>query len=99
MRKVRLLRRAQADLESIERYLLTEAGSSVAARTVDRLLDVIETLEDHAERAATPRDERLRGLGFRYLVRRPYLVFFRIQPREVRVHRVVHGHRKYAGMI
>ena len=93
-RRVRVLRRGQADLEAIERYVATESPAA-AARLLDRLLEAIESLSELGERAAIPKDPRLATLGFRFLSRRPYLIFFRLHRTEVRVHRIVHGRRAY----
>ncbi len=98
IRRVRLLQRAQRDLEAIDAYLTSESPAA-ATKVLDALLDAIERLDVHAARAPTPRDPRLAALGFRILVRRPYLVFFRIHKAEVRVHRVLHGHRAYQHLL
>lgn len=91
-RAVRVLRRAQHDLQQIYDYVAREVPQR-ADTLVDRLLDAIESLEDFAERGAIPRDEALRRRGYRYLVHEPYLVFYKVMKRQVRVYRVVHGKR------
>ncbi len=93
-RRVRLLEPAQADLIAIERYLAADSPTT-AAPLVSGLLNAIMTLGEFAERAPAPRDDRIKALGFRVLTRAPYLIFFRIHHREVRVHRVLHGRREY----
>ena len=98
IRRVRVLRRGQADLEAIERYVAVDSPAA-AARLVDRLLEAIESLSELAERAVTPKDARLASLGFRCLSRRPYLIFFRLHRAEVRVHRILHGRRAYQHLL
>jgi plasmid stabilization system protein ParE len=97
-RPVRLLRRALSDLDEIGRYIERDRPP-VAARTVSRLLDVAESLGDTPERGARPRDERLRALGFRFVIVAPYLLLYKVGPRTVRVYRVVHGHRRYEAVL
>ena len=70
------------DLEAIERYVATESPAA-AARLLDRLLEAIESLSELDERAAIPKDPRLATLGFRFLSRRPYLIFFRLHRTQV----------------
>jgi plasmid stabilization system protein ParE len=97
-RTVRVLRRAAADIVEIDRYLARESPS-IATRVIDDLLDAIDSLAELAERAPRPRDETLRARGYRFLSQRPYLVFFKIKGRQVRVHRVLHGRRAYARLL
>ena len=46
-----------------------------------------------------PRDQRLRDLGYRGLIQREHLVFYKVLPRQVRVYRVLHGRRRYADLL
>lgn len=94
--RVRVLRRAVDDLVAIGDYIRRDAPER-ADDVVERLLTAIESLDRIPARAARPRDERLRKLGYRYLVSEPYLIFFKVatKRRLVRVHRVLHGKREY----
>lgn len=94
IRAVRLLRPAVRDLEEIRRYMETDRPEA-ARRLLTRLLDAAESLAEHPERGAQPRDERLRRLGYRFLTVEPYLVFYKAGRRVVRVYRVLHGQRRY----
>jgi plasmid stabilization system protein ParE len=91
-RSVRVLRRAQRDLQEIYDYVAREAPER-ADPFIGRLLDAIESLESTSERGPVPRDEVLRGRGYRYLVHGNYLVFYKVLPRQVRIYRVVHSKR------
>ena len=62
---------------------------------VDHLLDKIESLAQAPERGARPRDQRLRKKGYRFLVSDPYLIFYKVHPARVYIHRIVHGKRAY----
>lgn len=97
-RQVRLLRRAVSDLDEIKRYVERDRPA-IAERTLVRLLDVADSLAENPDRGARPRDERLQRLGFRFVVVSPYLLFYKVSPRTVRVYRVVHGHRRYQRLL
>jgi len=97
-RTVRILRRAQADLEEIHRYIERDQPEA-ASRLIARLMDVIESLERFPRKGVLPRDDRLRTLGFRVLVKGDHLVFYKAVRTQIRIYRVVHGRRKYEHMI
>ncbi|MFN7975533.1 MAG: type II toxin-antitoxin system RelE/ParE family toxin [Acidobacteriota bacterium] len=96
--RVRILRRARRDLLEIQQYIARDAPE-VADRVVDQLVDSIESLSALPLRGAIPRDARLRSLGFRFLLLGSHLVFSRVVRSEVRVYRVLHGKRAYAGIL
>jgi toxin ParE1/3/4 len=96
--RVRLLRRAVHDLDEIRRYVERDRPAT-ARRLVTQILDVVDSLGRNAERGARPRDERLRGLGYRFVVVEPYLIFFKVRGATVQVHRVLHGHRRYRALL
>ncbi len=96
-RAVRVLRRAQLDLQEICDYLSRDAPSS-ADSFIDALLDAIGSLDELANRGK-PRDPILRRKGYRYLVHGSYLVFYKVTPKQVRVYRVIHGKRAYQDIL
>jgi plasmid stabilization system protein ParE len=95
---VRILRRAIGDLEEIRRYIERDRPDA-ARRLLARLLVVAESLAVNPERGAQPRDERLRELGYRFVPVRPYLLFYKVGRRVVRVYRVLHGQRRYEDVL
>lgn len=97
-RSVRVLRRAQSDLQQIYDFVAREAPRR-AGSFIDELLHAIESLETMADRGARPRDPTLRDLGYRFLVHRDYLVFYKVLKRQVRVYRVLRGSRAYRGLL
>lgn len=97
-RSVRVLRRAQRDLQEIYDYVATEAPFRADA-FIDGLLDAVESLGKLSERGATPRDPVLSQRGYRYLRHHEYLVFYKVLPRQVRVYRVVRGKRAYRHLL
>jgi addiction module RelE/StbE family toxin len=97
-RSVRVLRRAQADLEEIHRYVARDRPDA-AVRLIDRLLNRIEGLARFPDQGSVPRDDRLRALGFRALVEGEYLIFYKLVRTQVRIYRMLQGRRKYEHMI
>jgi toxin ParE1/3/4 len=97
-RSVRVLRRAQRDLQEIYDLILREAPRRADPFT-DGLLDAIDSLATMSERGAIPRDEALRQHGYRFLVHGPYLVFYKVLKNQVRVHRIVRGSRAYSSLL
>jgi plasmid stabilization system protein ParE len=95
---VRVLRRAQRDLQEIYDLVVREAPRR-ADPFVDGLLDAIESLATLSERGAIPRDEILRQQGYRFLVHARYLVFYKVLKRQVRVYRVLQGNRAYRSLL
>lgn len=96
--EVRVLPRAEKDLEEIQIYLAQDSpfpSDQVASATINRLLDRIESLERLPRRGARPRDERLRRNGYRFLVEHPYLIFYKVRKSQVWVHRILRGERAY----
>jgi plasmid stabilization system protein ParE len=97
--RVRVLRRAELDLLAIQAYLRKEATEEIASRVLDALLGAMERLRRFPTMGARPRDTRLRSLGFRYLVRESYLVFYKALASEVRVYRILHPRRAYEELL
>jgi plasmid stabilization system protein ParE len=97
-RTVRVLRRAERDLQEIYDLVAREAPRA-ADRFIDALLAAVDSLAEHAERGASPRDAVLRQQGYRFLVHGRYLVFYKVLRQQVRVYRVLHGHRAYRGLL
>ncbi len=91
---VRILQPAQEDLLEIYEYIASESPPS-AVKMVHKILDRIESLSHFPNRGAQPRDPRLKTKGYRFVTEKPYLVFYKIGPSQVWVHRVLHGKRAY----
>lgn len=97
-RDVRIIRSAQRDLTEIAAYLRCDTPAA-ADRVVDDLLTGIDRLGVFPESGPVPRDPRLARLGFRYLARGRYLVFYKITRAQVRIYRVVHERRAYERLL
>jgi plasmid stabilization system protein ParE len=97
-RTVRVLRRAQRDLQQIYDYVAREAPLR-ADSFIDGFLDAIESLDEFSDRGATPRDSVLRRRGYRYPKHRKYLVLYKVLQRQARVYRIVHAKRAYRHLL
>lgn len=97
-RAVRILRRAQRDLQQIYDLVVREVPLR-AGSFIDELYDLIESLETLSERGAQPRDPKLRQRGYRFVVHHEYLVFYKVLRRQVRVYRVLRGSRAYRSLL
>ena len=95
---VRVLRRAQRDLQEIYDHIVREAPMR-AGPFIDKLIAAIETLFSMPDRGTIPRDPILAARGYRFIVQDPYLIFYKVKGREARVHRVLRGSRAYRDLL
>jgi plasmid stabilization system protein ParE len=95
---VRVLRRGKRDVQEIYDYIMQEAPLR-ADPFIDKLIAAIDSLATMPDRGALPREPVLRDRGFRFLVHGPYLIFYRVQGRQVRVHRILRGNRAYQDLL
>jgi plasmid stabilization system protein ParE len=95
---VRILRSAQRDLSEIAAYLRCDTPARADA-AIDDLLTGIDRLGTFPESGPVPRDERLARLGFRFLARGRYLVFYKVTRSQVRIYRVLHEKRAYERLL
>jgi toxin ParE1/3/4 len=70
-----------------------------AAEFVGALDGCIQRLTDFPESGSLPRDEHLRRKGYRIVIFGDYLAFYRLRGAEVRIVRVLHGRRRYSGLL
>ena len=97
-RTVKILRPAERDLQQIYETMIIEYGLG-ADELFDRLERRILSLDQYADRGAKPRGPRLRERGFRFVIEGPHLVFYKVTKSQVRIHRVLHGHRRYRHLL
>ena len=81
---------AQADLDDIEDWLAGTAGARVAARVVETVFARVARLADDAL-TGTPRPEY--GVDTRFVVTRPYVIYFDVTGGRVTVLRILHAAR------
>lgn len=96
--RVRILRRALADLVEIRDFISQDAPETAGA-FIEAILDRIEELSRFPRRGARPRDPRLRRLGYRFLTHQRRLIFYRVVGARVWILRVVHGYREYRDLL
>jgi toxin ParE1/3/4 len=92
---VRVLQPAEDDLLDTVSLLLAEENPRAAASFVERMETSLERLAKFPRLGRVPREERLAGMGYRYLVVSDYLIFYTLEKRSVLVHRILHGARDY----
>ena len=87
---------AQKDLDEIWDYIAHELSSvSAAAETVDRIMNMIDTLADFPNIGAPLSSVADRDSGYRFLVSGSYLIFYRTGSCDVYIDRVMYGRRAY----
>lgn len=87
---------SRRDLDDIWDYIVSELQNRVAAeRVVDCILDAVERLKDFAEMGALLSSVADVGGDYRFLVSRNYMVFYRVNGRDVFIDRVLYGRRDY----
>src|SRR5438128_1888580 len=89
MKRVRLSRRAVADLEDIWLYVAQDS-SAAADQLLDRISHACQKLAD-TPRLGRPRDELV--VGLRSLPVGDYLVFYRPAKDGIEVARILNGYR------
>ena len=93
---IRYSAESRRDLDDIWDYIVSELQNRVAAeRVVDRILDAVERLKDFAERGALLSSVADVGGDYRFLVSGNYMVFYRVNGRDVFIDRVLYGRRDY----
>ena len=95
---VRIYPAAEQDLLDIIDYLNT-LSPQTAMRYYDLLTEQIASLSAKPERCPHPRDLALTAKGYRYLIVKDYLVFYRIIGDTVQIHRILYGRRNYQALL
>jgi toxin ParE1/3/4 len=95
---VRLLSVAQDDLYEIISYIA--ADNPVAAEAIAAKIEHgLSQLSTHPKLGRVPDEPELAKLGYRYLVKADYLIFYTIERQRVLVHRILHGARDYKAIL
>jgi toxin ParE1/3/4 len=95
---VRLLAIAEQDLQEIVSYV---AGENVTASLAlaDRIEKDLLRLASHPYLGRILDDDKLAGLGYRFLVVENYLIFYTASEKTILVHRIIHGARDIPQML
>lgn len=92
---VKILTPALNDIEKIADYYLLTVGPPSTEKITDKLLDVIDMLEEHPLAGAEHSDHVLQEQGYRKLICSGYVCVYRVIDKIVYIYRVVHGSMDY----
>lgn len=96
---LRILPPAQHELEEIALLHRELSGAASARNITDGLYNAMERLTVFPLSAPTIRDAELRRMGFRYVVVKNYLLFYRLIGDTVFVYHIVHGRTDYPTLL
>lgn len=94
--KVVLSDRAKNDIDDSAAYIFQESKSNdVAQKFINEIYNVIESLSSFPERGNNPRKQILRTQGYKYVICREYLIFYKVLDKTVYVMAVFHSKKDY----
>ena len=93
--KVEILSPTAKDIERIAEYHLRMVGPGSAEEITDKLLDAIQTLEDHPFAGMEHPDNILCKQNYRKIISRDYICVYKVIEKKVNIYRVVHGATDY----
>ena len=96
--RIKYLPVAQRDLIEIIEYIKIDSPDS-ALKLLDRFARSLVKLENFPFMGQSPKDNRLRSLGYRILVIENYLVFYVVHDAIVEIRRILHGKRRYSFLL
>lgn len=96
---LQILPPAQYELEEIALLHKTLSGAVSARRITDDLYAAMERLTLFPLSAPTVRDAELRRMGYRYVIIKNYLLFYRLIGDTVYVYHIVHGKTDYPTLL
>lgn len=96
MNKIHLSHAAQGDLAEIKRYISKELENpSAAINTTKKITQTIRILQAHAEAGALLSSITDADNTYRFLVSGNYMIFYRVNERDIYVDRILYGRRHY----
>ena len=94
--KIHYTAESRRDLDAIWDYIASDLQNvSAAERVVNRIMDDVDRLENHAEIGALLSSIADVESDYRFLVTGNYLTFYRVYGSDVYVDRVLYGRRDY----
>lgn len=94
--KIHYTAESRRDLDAIWDYIASDLQNvSAAERIVNRIMDDVDHLENHAEMGALLSSIADVESDYRFLVTGNYLTFYRVYGSDVYVDRVLYGRRDY----
>lgn len=91
--RVRLSTLAQDDLSEAESYILSQSGTRAAARWVDGLINLIDSLQEMPLRFGSAPESEVHGAELRQAIYHSHRILFRVHENEVRILRIYHSRR------
>ena len=91
---VRFLQEALDDLEEIIIYI-AQSSRTAALRMHDEIIEKANDLSMFPKRGRPVPDAKMSAAGYRMLLIRPYIAFYRIVGRNIYIYRVIHGATNY----
>jgi len=92
--EVRFLQEALADLEEIILYIAQDSPSA-ALNMHDKIIEKAHGLAAFPKRGRLVPDKKMSEAGYRMLIIKPYIVFYRVIGFNVFIYRVLHGATNY----
>ena len=90
---------AQMELEEIALLHKSLSGPKSAREITDGLFEAMDRLTYFPLSAPSVRDPELRRIGYRYVVVKNYLLFYRLIGETVYVYHIVHGKTDYPTLL
>jgi plasmid stabilization system protein ParE len=95
---IRLLAAAEQDFADIIDYVLAE-NPLAAIKLAERIEKNLLNLQANPQLGRIPNDEKLLRMGYRYLIVLDYLIFYKIEDRNILIYRIVDGARDYKNLL
>jgi len=92
--EVRFLQEALDDLEEIVLYIAQD-NRSAALRMHEKIIEKANDLTIFPKRGRLVPDKKMSAVGYRMLVVKPYIIFYRVIDSNVFIYRVLHGAVNY----
>ena len=100
MNKIVYSPKAQNDLDEIWTYISEKLLNHTAAEnTIDGILDTIDALQEHSEIGKPLYFSTDLFSGYRFLVNKNYLAFYRTSGDTVYIDRIIYGKRDYMRLL
>lgn len=91
---------AKGDLRDITLYVLEQSKEKdVALKFVGELREQCAALSSFPDRGAYPKDSVLKSAGYRYLVHKEYLIFYRVLGESVYIEGIFNAKKDYTRVL
>jgi len=91
---VHFLQEALDDLEEIILYI-AQNSKAAALRLHDAIIEKASDLETFPKRGRPVPDKKMAEAGYRMLLVKPYVAFYRVIDHNVLIYRIIHGATNY----